>query len=36
VAGAADLAAAKAFLDPYLKTIEEVSEMVGNMKVRMT
>jgi hypothetical protein len=36
VAGAADLAAAKAFLDPYLKTIEEVSDMVANMKVRMT
>jgi len=36
VAGAADLAAAKAFLDPYIKTIEEVSEMVANMKVRMT
>jgi hypothetical protein len=36
IAGAADLAAAKAFIDPYLKTIEEVSEMVANMKVRMT
>lgn len=36
IAGAADIAAAKAFIDPYLKTIEEVSDMVANMKVRMT
>jgi hypothetical protein len=36
VAGCADLAAAQAILDPYLKTIEEVTEMVANMKVRMT
>jgi hypothetical protein len=36
VAGAADLAAAKAFLDPYIKTLEEVTDMVANMKVRMT
>ena len=36
IAGAADIAAAKAFIDPYLKTLEEVTEMVSNMKVRMT
>lgn len=36
IAGAADIAAAQAFIDPYLKTIAEVSDMVANMKVRMT
>ncbi len=34
--GAADEAAAKAFIDPYLTTLEEVTDMVMNMKVRMT
>jgi uncharacterized protein YpuA (DUF1002 family) len=34
--GAADVAAAKAFIDPYFTTLDEVIEMVSNMKVRMT
>ena len=36
VSGAADEAAAKAFIDPFLTTLEEVTDMVMNMKVRMT
>ena len=36
VNGAADIGAAKAFIDPYIKVLEEVTEMVANMKVRMT
>ncbi len=36
VAGCADLAAAKAYLDPVLKNLEEVTDFVMNMKVRMT
>ena len=36
IAGAADEAAAKAIMDPILKNLEEVTDMVMNMKVRMT
>ncbi len=36
VSGAADEGAAKAFIDPYLTNLEEITDMVMNMKVRMT
>jgi len=36
VAGAADLGAAKAYLDPYFKELTETITMVQEMKVRMT